>query len=584
MAGLLLAGYLRADSLIRLKAGVVDPGRAASLARPSRATRHYLLQFSEPPGRQIREDLERRGIRVLSYVPDSALMVAASETADLEGLGARWVGSLETGDKLSPALASEGGSVYLVVFYPDADMAAAREAARAAGLDVLEHPDLLPQQLLLAGPYERVVALAESDEVSYVLPASPDLTAGNRVLACPGASTEFGAIAEYVKVGTGWPQDAAGGVSLGYVFASLTGKVDEATVRSEFARAFQEWAKYAKVNLAPGGTSGSPRTIAIQFSRGAHGDAYPFDGAGKVLAHTFYPSPPNAEPAAGDMHFDDDEDWHTGANLDLYTVALHEAGHALGLGHSDKPGALMYPYYRFGAAMSDDDIAGIRALYGARESQPPVVVVPAPEAPATSPSEPSGGPPDLPAVPSVPTPSQPSADAPVQTPSQPPLPPMTPSQPAEPTQPADGTTPTALPPVPPSPGDPSQPATPTTPAATPPATTPPATPPATTPPATTPTAPAPGGDVTAPSLRIVTPGFSIVSTSAASLKVAGTASDGVGVTAVKWTVSTGGSGTASGTTNWSATVPLLVGTNVITIRAYDAAGNSGWRAVTVERR
>jgi len=58
----------------------------------------------------------------------------------------------------------------------------------------------------------------------------------------------------------------------------------------------------------------------------------------------------------------------------------------------------------------------------------------------------------------------------------------------------------------------------------------------------------------------------------------------VGVTAVKWTNSTGDSGTASGTRTWSAQVPLLVGTTVVIVRAYDAAGNSGWRAITVVRR
>jgi hypothetical protein len=31
-------------------------------------------------------------------------------------------------------------------------------------------------------------------------------------------------------------------------------------------------------------------------------------------------------------------------------------------------------------------------------------------------------------------------------------------------------------------------------------------------------------------------------------------------------------------------VPLLVGNNVVTIRAYDAVGNSSWRAITVVRR
>jgi hypothetical protein len=75
----------------------------------------------------------------------------------------------------------------------------------------------------------------------------------------------------------------------------------------------------------------------------------------------------------------------------------------------------------------------------------------------------------------------------------------------------------------------------------------------------------------------------MVATSSASIAVSGTASDNVGVTAVAWSTSTGGSGTATGTTQWSATVPLLVGSNVVTIRAYDAAGNSSWRAITVVR-
>jgi hypothetical protein len=55
----------------------------------------------------------------------------------------------------------------------------------------------------------------------------------------------------------------------------------------------------------------------------------------------------------------------------------------------------------------------------------------------------------------------------------------------------------------------------------------------------------------------------------------------VGVTSVNWANSAGDSGIASGTSAWNATVPLLTGTNVITIRSYDAAGNSSWRAVTV---
>ena len=41
--------------------------------------------------------------------------------------------------------------------------------------------------------------------------------------------------------------------------------------------------------------------------------------------------------------------------------------------------------------------------------------------------------------------------------------------------------------------------------------------------------------------------------------------------------------TATGTAAWSATVPLLTGSNAITIRVFDAAGNSAWRSLVVVR-
>jgi hypothetical protein len=55
------------------------------------------------------------------------------------------------------------------------------------------------------------------------------------------------------------------------------------------------------------------------------------------------------------------------------------------------------------------------------------------------------------------------------------------------------------------------------------------------------------------------------------------------VTEVTWE-SGGASGTAQGTSSWTAEVPLLVGDNSIVIRARDAAGNTGWRSLLVIRR
>jgi uncharacterized protein (DUF2141 family) len=65
----------------------------------------------------------------------------------------------------------------------------------------------------------------------------------------------------------------------------------------------------------------------------------------------------------------------------------------------------------------------------------------------------------------------------------------------------------------------------------------------------------------------------------------GTASDNIGVTRVTWVNSLGGNGTASGTTAWTASeIALQPGTNVLTVTAQDAAGNTATAtlAVTVD--
>ena len=92
-----------------------------------------------------------------------------------------------------------------------------------------------------------------------------------------------------------------------------------------------------------------------------------------------------------------------------------------------------------------------------------------------------------------------------------------------------------------------------------------------------------GGDTTPPTISITSPtGDATYATSSPSITLGGTASDNVGVTQVTWVNNRGGSGTATGTTAWTATgITLQSGANVITVTAHDAAGNTGTDIITV---
>jgi hypothetical protein len=111
------------------------------------------------------------------------------------------------------------------------------------------------------------------------------------------------------------------------------------------ALALQQWASKADLDIAWAGEGivGDIVISARDFPVGILGAAY-------------WPGPGDG----GDIFLDSDFG-------DKFSVLLHEAGHALGLGHSLDGGAVMFGgYHGVQHTLTADDVAGIRARYGLR--------------------------------------------------------------------------------------------------------------------------------------------------------------------------------------------------------------------------
>lgn len=93
----------------------------------------------------------------------------------------------------------------------------------------------------------------------------------------------------------------------------------------------------------------------------------------------------------------------------------------------------------------------------------------------------------------------------------------------------------------------------------------------------------PAGDAVPPSVAITSPtAAATLDATSSPVTLGGSASDNVSVSTVTWAnTATGASGTATGTTTWTAMIALVPGPNAVTVTAFDASGNSSMATLTV---
>ena len=167
------------------------------------------------------------------------------------------------------------------------------------------------------------------------------------------------------------PDGTAIGGSPSSLFSLLGPGAAAADWQLEVLRAFQTWAAAGNINLsltadsgtpfgAPGPAQGSPfhgdiRIGAEPLASSELAVGTPFDQfgswSGAVMFNTGYAFTQNGQ---------------TGA-YDLYTIALHEAGHVFGLPDSSNPASVMYSTYLGPVAgLSAGDVTALQQLYGVR--------------------------------------------------------------------------------------------------------------------------------------------------------------------------------------------------------------------------
>ena len=135
-------------------------------------------------------------------------------------------------------------------------------------------------------------------------------------------------------------------------------------------RAFDAWSEYGDINFVQVADGGSDIGVGGDATIRVVGGYIDGESGSNVLAKAFYPFY-TYFPGGGDIVFDNGNTSFFSNENNFFLTALHEIGHAIGLGHEDTSEviAVMDPFINTSlTGLQPDDIAGIQAVYGAAGS------------------------------------------------------------------------------------------------------------------------------------------------------------------------------------------------------------------------